>query len=55
MIGVVSVAVGLVVSYHADVSGSAAMAGTPIALFFVVLFVRAVVDRARRRAAQVAA
>lgn len=38
-IGAVSVAGGLVVSYHADTSGSATMAVFPIALFFIVLIV----------------
>jgi ABC-type Mn2+/Zn2+ transport system permease subunit len=37
IIGVISVFVGLVVSYHAGTSGSATMAGFPILLFFVVL------------------
>lgn len=36
-IGVVSVAIGLIVSYHADTSGSATMAITPVVIFFVVL------------------
>ncbi|HEY5891441.1 MAG TPA: zinc ABC transporter permease AztB [Acidimicrobiia bacterium] len=40
MIGVFSVAVGLVVSYHADTSGSATMALVPIVMFFVVLTVK---------------
>jgi len=48
LIGVASVATGLVVSYHADASGSATMAVTPIVLFFVVLAGRSVVDRSRR-------
>jgi manganese/iron transport system permease protein len=39
-IGVFSVAVGLVVSFHADTSGSATMAVVPIVLFFVVLTIR---------------
>ncbi|MDJ0960147.1 MAG: zinc ABC transporter permease AztB [Acidimicrobiia bacterium] len=52
LIGVFSVAAGLVVSFHADISGSATMAIMPIVLFFVVLGVRAAVDRARQRAAQ---
>lgn len=39
-IGVVSVAVGLVVSYHAGTSGSATMAVVPIVLFFTVLAAR---------------
>jgi ABC-type Mn2+/Zn2+ transport system permease subunit len=36
-IGVVSVAVGLVISYHLDTSGSATMALVPVVLFFGVL------------------
>ena len=52
LIGVLCVATGLIVSYHADISGSATMAGMPIALFFVVLGVRAAVDQARRRLAR---
>lgn len=39
-IGVFSVATGLVVSYHANTSGSATMAVTPILLFFLVLSVK---------------
>lgn len=39
-VGAVSVAVGLVISYHADTSASATMAVVPIALFFVVLTLR---------------
>ena len=41
LIGVGSVAVGLVVSYHAGTSGSATMAVLPVGLFFVVLAARA--------------
>ncbi len=37
LLGVVSVVGGLIVSFHADTSGSATMAVTPIVLFFVVL------------------
>jgi manganese/iron transport system permease protein len=40
LIGVFSVAAGLVISYHADTSGSATMAVVPIGLFFIVLTVR---------------
>jgi ABC-type Mn2+/Zn2+ transport system permease subunit len=40
LIGVGSVVIGLVVSYHANTSGSATMAVIPIALFFVVLAAR---------------
>jgi len=39
-IGVLSVAIGLVISYHADTSGSATIAVVPIVLFFVVLTIR---------------
>jgi ABC-type Mn2+/Zn2+ transport system permease subunit len=49
LIGVGSVATGLVVSYHADTSGSATMAVTPIVLFFVVLALRSIADRSRRQ------
>ena len=48
-IGVLSVAIGLMVSYHADTSGSATMAVIPIALFFVVLGVRSMGSRAVAR------
>ncbi|MEX2132964.1 MAG: zinc ABC transporter permease AztB [Acidimicrobiia bacterium] len=51
LIGVLSVFVGLIVSYHADTSGSATMAVMPIALFFVVLAVRSI--RTDRRVGQV--
>ena len=45
LIGVLSVVVGLVISFHANTSGSATMAVVPIVLFFVVLTVRSTVDR----------
>lgn len=45
-IGVLSVVVGLTVSYHANTSGSATMAVTPIVLFFLILAVRAARGRA---------
>ena len=41
-IGVFSVVVGLIVSYHADTSGSATIAVVPIVLFFVVLTARSI-------------
>jgi manganese/iron transport system permease protein len=47
-IGVISVVLGLVVSYHADISGSATMAVFPIVGFFLVLAVKNLL--ARRRA-----
>ncbi len=40
LIGVFSVASGLVISYHANTSGSATMGVVPIVLFFVVLTVQ---------------
>lgn len=46
-IGVLSVAVGLVISYHADTAGSATMAVVPIVLFFIVLTGKSM--RGRRR------
>lgn len=49
VIGVVSVALGLLVSYHADTSGSATMAVVPIVIFFLTLAWRSV--RSRTRAA----
>lgn len=48
LIGVLSVGAGLVISYHANTSGSATIAVVPIVLFFSVLAVRAFVERARR-------
>jgi manganese/iron transport system permease protein len=46
LIGVVSVFVGLVISYHADTSGSATMSMVPIVLFFIVLGLRSLRNRA---------
>ncbi len=40
VIGVASVATGLIISYHADTAGSATMAVVPIVLFFIVLTVK---------------
>jgi len=50
-IGVFSVAAGLVISYHANTSGSATMAVVPIVLFFVTLSGRALRAHARVAAA----
>lgn len=47
LIGVFSVAAGLVISFHADTSGSATMAVVPIVLFFLVLTVRSLSGLAR--------
>lgn len=41
-VGVVSVALGLFISYHADTSGSATMAVVPIAFFFLTLTAKSV-------------
>jgi manganese/iron transport system permease protein len=46
VIGVFSVAMGLVISYHANTSGSATIAVVPIVLFFVVLTSRSLGQRA---------
>ncbi|MDA2978319.1 MAG: zinc ABC transporter permease AztB [Actinomycetota bacterium] len=46
-IGVFSVVAGLIVSYHADTSGSATIAVAPIVLFFVVLTVRSIAGHQR--------
>lgn len=40
LVGAVSVALGLIVSYHADTSGSATMAVFPIVFFFVTLTIK---------------
>lgn len=53
-IGVFSVAAGLMLSYHFNVSGSATMAGLPIVLFFFVLAFRAALDSRKRNRAAVA-
>jgi manganese/iron transport system permease protein len=50
LIGVLSVVTGLVISFHANTSGSATIAVVPIVLFFIVLALRTVVERARRGA-----
>jgi ABC-type Mn2+/Zn2+ transport system permease subunit len=47
LIGLASVVAGLVISYHAGTAGSATMAVVPIALFFVVLVVRSLLERGR--------
>ena len=49
LLGVLSVAVGLVISFHLGTAGSATMAIVPIVLFFIVLTARSV-TRSRRTA-----
>lgn len=48
IIGVMSVAAGLIISYHFDTAGSATMAVVPIVLFFAVLTIKNVTGRANR-------
>ena len=55
LIGVLSVVIGLIISYHADTSGSATMAVVPIVLFFIVLTARSIAERGRNPAASSAA
>ncbi len=52
-IGAGSVVVGLVISYHADTSGSATMAVVPVVLFFIVLAIKALTGRRNRTEAGV--
>jgi manganese/iron transport system permease protein len=47
VIGVLSVLIGLIVSFHADTSASATIAVTPIVAFFIVLSLRSMLDRGR--------
>lgn len=54
IIGVASVFVGLIVSYHLDTSASATIAVMPIVAFFIVLAVRSTSARWRRRSVPVA-
>lgn len=49
-IGVASVFVGLIVSYHANTSASATIAVTPIVAFFIVLTARSLASRLRSAA-----
>lgn len=45
IIGILSVTAGLIISYHADTSGSATMALIPIVLFFIVLATKSLMTR----------
>ncbi len=49
LIGVLSVVAGLVISFHANTSGSATMAVVPIFLFFVILTFRSIAERMRHQ------
>ncbi|WP_157965882.1 zinc ABC transporter permease AztB [Euzebya rosea] len=47
VLGWAAVVIGLELSYHLDLAGSAAMSGTSVAMFFIVLTGREVADRIR--------
>ena len=49
VLGWLSVVIGLTLSYHADTAASASVAGTAVAIFFVVLAGTELVRFARRR------
>ncbi len=49
LIGIFSVVTGLIISYHANTSGSATMAVVPIVLFFVVLTAKNIAANVRGR------
>jgi ABC-type Mn2+/Zn2+ transport system permease subunit len=51
VIGVLSVVLGLVISFYAGTAGSATMALVPIVLFFIVLTARSVAGKRRRAVA----
>ena len=55
VLGWLSVVIGLTLSYHADTAASASVAGTAVAIFFVVLAGTELVRFARRRRVPVAA
>ncbi len=55
LIGVFSVVAGLVISFHADTSGSATMAVVPIVLFFLVLTAQSALERLRRSSVEATA
>ncbi len=48
VIGVLSVTTGLIISYHADTSGSATMAIVPIVFFFLILTAKSITRRPAR-------
>lgn len=45
LLGIASVVIGLIVSYHADTSGSATMAVVPIVFFFIALTAKSLAAR----------
>ena len=50
LIGVASIFIGLIITYHFDTAAGATMAGTAVAIFFLVLAGRELVNRISRRA-----
>lgn len=48
LIGIASIFIGLIITYHFDTAAGATMAGTAVAIFFLVLTVREVVTRLTR-------
>jgi ABC-type Mn2+/Zn2+ transport system permease subunit len=48
-VGVSSIFIGLIITYHFDTAAGATMAGTAVAIFFVVLAVRELALRIGRR------
>jgi ABC-type Mn2+/Zn2+ transport system permease subunit len=48
-IGVSSIFIGLIITYHFDTAAGATMAGTAVAIFFIVLAVRELALRVSRR------
>ena len=50
LIGVSSIFIGLIITYHFDTAAGATMAGTAVAIFFIVLAGRELVSRFGRRA-----
>ena len=49
-VGVLSIFIGLIITYHFDTAAGATMAGTAVAIFFVVLTVRELTSRFGRPA-----
>lgn len=49
LIGVASIFIGLIITYHFDTAAGATMAGTAVALFFIVLAGRELVSRVGQR------
>jgi ABC-type Mn2+/Zn2+ transport system permease subunit len=50
LLGVASIFIGLIITYHFDTAAGATMAGTAVAIFFIVLAGRELVSRIGWRA-----